>query len=511
MSESPTETPQEDWEGTFPPGLRERMADWAATQRVRLEAWARLAPHRPTVAAWVVGAVLGALVSGAVGLVAAVAVGLFVARREDGYRPPGAADLRRRGLPLLGRTLAAMIFFLPAASALQQPTYHNPNTIDRYISILIAIPSNLTATVTSSPYPGIPLLVVASMALITYGLLSPRRRSRLLLLTGGLALFTLSPTISAIVTGSPAVHLDPTEFRSGFYLSVIGVALLWVSRRDAARARTSPLSASGASPALAIAPLVALGFLDIAAGQPLALFGLGFEATHHGAAALLAGGWAGWLGSETVEQEQEQDEQADDVHLRMTRPAGYSPSILANGWPLGARCVVAPGTEDERDVSDEVTWEIEGHPFLDVQPSTGKFVRTTSEGVTSPVQATVRLRWDGGAQPVEVVSTLTVVPSIGVATVGDNASAPADAHGCPACPHSTVGPLIAGSPTVLVNGRAVGRVGDPGVHAMCCGPHRWTITEGDPTVLAEGRPVARKEHATQHCGGAGQLIQGSPS
>ena len=42
--------------------------------------------------------------------------------------------------------------------------------------------------------------------------------------------------------------------------------------------------------------------------------------------------------------------------------------------------------------------------------------------------------------------------SPGQARLGDKSQVPADAHGCPACPHPAVGPAIAGSPDVMVNG-----------------------------------------------------------
>jgi uncharacterized Zn-binding protein involved in type VI secretion len=45
------------------------------------------------------------------------------------------------------------------------------------------------------------------------------------------------------------------------------------------------------------------------------------------------------------------------------------------------------------------------------------------------------------------------------ARVGDASMVPADAHGCPACPHPAVGPAISGSPNVLTNGLPSVRVG----------------------------------------------------
>lgn len=95
--------------------------------------------------------------------------------------------------------------------------------------------------------------------------------------------------------------------------------------------------------------------------------------------------------------------------------------------------------------------------------------------------------------------------------LGDKAQCPADAHGCPACPHPTVGPAISGSPNVKINNLPALRVHDPGIHAACCGPNRWTAAGGTPRVLINRLPAHRMTDLTTHCGGSGQLIEGSPS
>jgi uncharacterized Zn-binding protein involved in type VI secretion len=95
--------------------------------------------------------------------------------------------------------------------------------------------------------------------------------------------------------------------------------------------------------------------------------------------------------------------------------------------------------------------------------------------------------------------------------VGDNAKVPADGHGCPACPHVCIGPGVAGSPDVLVNGKPALRVGDPGVHAACCGPNKWNAKAGAPGVFINGKKAHRVGDAVKHCGGSGKLIVGSPN
>ena len=97
------------------------------------------------------------------------------------------------------------------------------------------------------------------------------------------------------------------------------------------------------------------------------------------------------------------------------------------------------------------------------------------------------------------------------ARVGDFAFVPADAHGCPACPHPVTGPGINGSPNILVNGLMPLRIGDPGVHAACCGPNSWNVMTGSSSVFYNDIPAARINDSTAHCGGIGYLIVGSPN
>lgn len=93
--------------------------------------------------------------------------------------------------------------------------------------------------------------------------------------------------------------------------------------------------------------------------------------------------------------------------------------------------------------------------------------------------------------------------------LGDKSQAPADGHGCPACPHPVIGPAVQGSPNVFVNSRPAVRVGDMGIHAACCGPNMWKAVEGSATVFFNGKPAHRMGDKDQHCGGSGKLINGS--
>jgi uncharacterized Zn-binding protein involved in type VI secretion len=93
--------------------------------------------------------------------------------------------------------------------------------------------------------------------------------------------------------------------------------------------------------------------------------------------------------------------------------------------------------------------------------------------------------------------------------VSDASQIQADAHGCPACPHPAVGPAIIGSPDCMVNKLPALRVGDTGMHAICCGPNTWSAAKGSSTVFINNKAAHRQGDEDTHCGGSGKLIAGS--
>jgi uncharacterized Zn-binding protein involved in type VI secretion len=95
--------------------------------------------------------------------------------------------------------------------------------------------------------------------------------------------------------------------------------------------------------------------------------------------------------------------------------------------------------------------------------------------------------------------------------LSDKAAAPADAHGCPGCPHPVFGPAVNGSANVFVNKKPAIRLKDPGIHMACCGPNQWEVAKGSGSVYVNGKPIARMGDKTKHCGGSGALIMGSPN
>src|SRR5438477_8252888 len=96
----------------------------------------------------------------------------------------------------------------------------------------------------------------------------------------------------------------------------------------------------------------------------------------------------------------------------------------------------------------------------------------------------------------------------GQCRLGDKSNVPADAHGCPACPHPAIGPAILGSPNVFINKRPALRIQDMGIHAACCGPNMWTAQKGSTTVNINGKQAFRMNDIGQSCGGMTKLIEG---
>ena len=53
------------------------------------------------------------------------------------------------------------------------------------------------------------------------------------------------------------------------------------------------------------------------------------------------------------------------------------------------------------------------------------------------------------------------------------------------------------------------RVDDTGIHMACCGPNTWTAKAGSGTVFINSKAAHRMGDQDQHCGGSGQMIEGS--
>jgi uncharacterized Zn-binding protein involved in type VI secretion len=192
-------------------------------------------------------------------------------------------------------------------------------------------------------------------------------------------------------------------------------------------------------------------------------------------------------------EEEEGSGETGPVSLNLTYPAGRSPNVFTTGWLFGASC-----TANGEDYSDQVQWSGSGS----FSPDTGTRSRPSfsSEGSN-----TITLSVTIDDESYSKSFTVNAVSPEGYACLGMISSCASDAHGCPACPHSTKGPIISGSSQVLVQGRPAARQGDTGVHAACCDGNTFEITGGDSSVLINGRPAARIGSTTRHCGGTGKI------
>lgn len=187
------------------------------------------------------------------------------------------------------------------------------------------------------------------------------------------------------------------------------------------------------------------------------------------------------------------------VYFWLRSPHEGSPRILTRGWPMTAYVrVEIPGVSG--DIGSSIRWEGSGT----LSSTAGQ---TTTPSFAKPgqnfVKVSVRIRDRVYASTFWFYAKDANL----YARSGSLSRCPGDAHGCPACPHPVVGPLLEGSPNFFIDGRPVGRVGDRGIHTACCGPNVYTVAAGDPEILINGRPVPRLGDRTQHCGGAGQVVQ----
>ncbi len=234
------------------------------------------------------------------------------------------------------------------------------------------------------------------------------------------------------------------------------------------------------------------------------------------AAAAVAGGVAiqrgrGGKPDSTRSDTQDDEERTHSVSLQLTYPVGPSPCVLQYGWVFGARCIVDAGTPEERDVSDSVRWSGPAtfHPSVGRRSSPAfkngsGWDRDIGEGESIAASITLTVDVDGITRsrtfPVRVISTF------GYVRLGDISKVAADGHGCPACPHTCKGPIVAGNASgVMLAGLPVATVGDPGVHAACCGSNTYVIATGDQRVLINGKPAAWQHSVVTHCGGTGYM------
>jgi len=162
-------------------------------------------------------------------------------------------------------------------------------------------------------------------------------------------------------------------------------------------------------------------------------------------------------------------EESPSVDLDLIYPAGKSPRVFTEGWIFGARCIVNPGS-DERDISGTVRWS----GSATFNPEVGAVSRPDFHG---PGKNTIILTVDVGDKTIEKRFQVTAIRPATYASIADLSHCQSDAHGCMACPHAVVGPIITGSQNVTINGKPAARVGDTGIAGACCGANMFAIKE----------------------------------
>ena len=213
-------------------------------------------------------------------------------------------------LPIVARLSFMMIFFLPVADYLALPSGHTPDTLMKYLSIMVVIPSNIISNApVDDVFPGIPIVVALSVILMFWGSMHLEKTKNFAIAFAGLLLYTLSPTIASATYGYDALRIDWNFFAIGYYLAWVGLALLVVNRL---LPRIFRMPATQPSPMYQTAnrfmSLMPVAAFTIVVGhlQDLHLhlqmaslqFG-GFEEEHHAVAGVLSGVIAG-IGSGAI-------------------------------------------------------------------------------------------------------------------------------------------------------------------------------------------------------------------
>lgn len=180
-------------------------------------------------------------------------------------------------------------------------------------------------------------------------------------------------------------------------------------------------------------------------------------------------------------------------------PLGSSPKVFDKGWLFGASFKITSKDNEEIDLTDKIEWS----GTASFEPDKGASSRPVFNNIGEN-KIILTAEYEGKKYSKEY--KVTTVSSSLYAHIGSMAFCPADADGCPGCPHPVTGPVITGNGNVLIDGMPVACEGDRGVHSGCCGGNNFVITDGDPDVLINGKKAAKIGSTTQHCGGNGHIV-----
>jgi hypothetical protein len=271
----------------------------------------------PVLISLIIGIVLGYLFNGALALILGTIAGFIVLKlfNKLPIRLTPWQALVTDIAPTIGKICFFMIFLLPVANDLMLPdNIHNPNTLTKYVSIIIALPKNLFTKPTLNYFPGFAFIVLISIVLMFWGSLNLGKIKGLILAFLGLLLYTFSPTITSVINGDIRIRILMSFFNIGYYLAWLGLIIVLVSRFLTRILKVNPGPLQGKTSMLGfLPPLIGLGFLShlhtIGITGSSSTFGsFDFETLHHTLASGFNGATAGLGSGSIIDDEIEGDD-----------------------------------------------------------------------------------------------------------------------------------------------------------------------------------------------------------
>lgn len=270
--------------------------------------WLTTKEGRPYLLVIALGFLVGAFVSGAVGIILSTILGLALLTLLKKFKlptKPWQATVATL-LPIVARLSFMMVFFLPIADYLALPSGHTPDTLMKYLSIMVVKPANIISNAPAdNVFPGIPIIVAISVILMFWGSLNLGKRKNFIIAFLGLLLYTLSPTIASVTYGYDALRIDFNFFAVGYYLAWVGLILIvlnkFLPKILGTPSKLQDPTGQTSNRLMSIMPFVALAFFLTQLHNIHLSFSIitlqdlspGFEAAHHAVADVFTGALAG--------------------------------------------------------------------------------------------------------------------------------------------------------------------------------------------------------------------------
>jgi len=307
--------------------------------------WLFTKEGRPSLLVIIIGFIVGAFVDGAVGIILSTIIGLAVLTFLKKFHlptKPWQATVTTL-FPIIARLCFMMILLLPVADAsvgLLLPSGHNPDTLMKYLSIMVVVPKNIVSNAPiTDPFPGIPIIVALSVILMFWGSLNLYKRKNFAIALSGLVLYTISPTIASAVT--PGHFNQVSSYAVGYYLGWVGLVLIVVDKFFLHRILKTPAPMSpnptiqNANRFMSIFPVftVALLFSQLQTLHihlPMITLQIdqsaGFEEAHHAFASVFTGAVAAIGAAVVIEGATSSDDSSSSDDSGPTEPTS-SPEI----------------------------------------------------------------------------------------------------------------------------------------------------------------------------------------